>query len=43
MTGEDTDVGGDDDIDDLDEILRNVGSDFSGKSQNDKFSQNMKD
>jgi hypothetical protein len=38
MAGEDTDVGGDDDVDDLDEILRNVESEFSGKSQNDKFS-----
>jgi hypothetical protein len=38
MVGEDTDVRGDDDVDDLDEILRNVKSEFSGKSQNDKFS-----
>jgi hypothetical protein len=38
MAGEDTDVGGNDDIDDVDEILRNVESEFSGKSQNDKFS-----
>jgi hypothetical protein len=36
-------VGGDDDVDDLDEMLRNVESEFSGKSQNDKFSQIMKD
>jgi hypothetical protein len=43
MAGEDTDVGGDDDVDDLDEILKNVESEFSGKSQNDKFSQIMKD
>jgi hypothetical protein len=40
---EDTDVGGDDDVDGLDEMLRNVESDFSGKYQNDKFSQIMKD
>jgi hypothetical protein len=32
MTGEDTDVGGDDDVDDLDEMLRNVESEFSDKS-----------
>jgi hypothetical protein len=43
MVGEDTDVGGDDDVDDLDEMLRNVESEFNGKSQNDKFSQIMKD
>jgi hypothetical protein len=43
MAGEDTDVGGDDDVDNLDEMLQNVGSDFSGKSQNDKFSQIMND
>jgi vacuolar-type H+-ATPase subunit B/Vma2 len=43
MAGEDTDVGGRDDVDDLDEMLRNVESEFSGKSQNDKFSQIMKD
>jgi hypothetical protein len=43
MAGEDTDVGGDDDIDDLDEMLQNVKSEFSDKSQNDKFSQIMKD
>jgi hypothetical protein len=43
MAGEDTDVGGDDDVDDLDEMLRNVESEFSGKSRNDKFSQIMKD
>jgi hypothetical protein len=43
MVGEDTNVGGDDDVDDLDEILRNVEGEFSGKSQNDKFSQIMKD
>jgi hypothetical protein len=40
---EDTDVGGHDDVDDPDEMLRNVDSEFSGKSQNDKFSQIMKD
>jgi hypothetical protein len=43
MAGEDTDVGGHDDVDDLDEMLQNVKSKFSGKSQNDKFSQIMKD
>jgi hypothetical protein len=43
MAGEYTDVGGDDGVDDPDEILQNVRSDFSGKSQNDKFSQIMKD
>jgi hypothetical protein len=43
MAGEDTDVGGDDDVDDPGEMLRNVESEFSGKSQNDKFSQIMKD
>jgi hypothetical protein len=43
MAGEDTNVGGDDDVDDLDEMLQNVESEFSGKSQNDKFSQIMKD
>jgi hypothetical protein len=43
MAGEDTNVGGDDDVDDIDEMLRNVESEFSGKSQNDKFSQIMKD
>jgi hypothetical protein len=43
MPREDTDVGGDDDVDDLDEMLRNVESEFSGKSRNDKFSQIMKD
>jgi hypothetical protein len=43
MAGEDTDVGGDDNVQYLDEMLQNVGSDFSGKSQNDKFSQIMKD
>jgi hypothetical protein len=42
MTGEDTDVGGHDDLDDLDEMLQNVENEFSGKSQNDKFSQIMK-
>jgi hypothetical protein len=41
--GEDTDVGGHDDVDDLDEMLRNVENKFSGKSQNDKFSQIMKE
>jgi hypothetical protein len=43
MAGEDTDVGGEDDVDDLGEISQNVESEFSGKSQNDKFSQIMKD
>jgi hypothetical protein len=43
MAGEDTDVGGDDDIDDLDEMLWNVESEFNGRSRNDKFSQIMKD
>jgi hypothetical protein len=43
MAGEDTDVGGDGDVDDLDEILQNVESEFSDKSQNVKFSQIMKD
>jgi hypothetical protein len=43
MAGEDTDVGGHDDVDDLDEMLQNVEREFSGKSQNDKFSQIMKD
>jgi hypothetical protein len=43
MVGEDTDEGGDDDVDDLDELLWSVESEFSGKSQNDKFSQIMKD
>jgi hypothetical protein len=43
MVGEDTDVGRDDDVDDLDEMLRNVESEFNGNSQNDKFSQIMKD
>jgi hypothetical protein len=38
MAGEDTDVGANDDADDLDEILWNVESKFSGKSQNNKFS-----
>jgi hypothetical protein len=38
MAGEDTDVGSDDDVDDLHEMLWNVESEFSGKSQNDKFS-----
>jgi hypothetical protein len=38
MAGEDIDVGGDDDVDNLDEMLRNVEDEFSGKSQNDKFS-----
>jgi hypothetical protein len=42
MVGEDTDVGGDDDVDELDEMLRNVESEFSGKNQNDKFSQIIK-
>jgi hypothetical protein len=43
MAGEDTDFGGDDDVDDLDEMLWNVESELTGKSQNDKFSQIMKD
>jgi hypothetical protein len=43
MVGEDTDVGGDDDVDDLDEMLWNMESEFSGKSENDKFTQIMKD
>jgi hypothetical protein len=43
MAGEDTDVGGHDDVDNLDEMLGNVESEFSGKSQNDKFSEIMKD
>jgi hypothetical protein len=43
MVREDTDVEGDDDVDDLDEMLRNVESEFSGKCQNDKFLQIMKD
>jgi hypothetical protein len=42
MAGEDTDVGGDDDVDDLDEMLQNVESAFSDKSQNGKFSQILK-
>jgi hypothetical protein len=32
MVGEDTNVGGDDDVDDLDEMLQNMESEFSGKS-----------
>jgi hypothetical protein len=43
MVVEDTDVGGHDDVDDLDEMLRNVESEFSGKSLNDKFLQIVKD
>jgi phage-related minor tail protein len=43
MAGEDTDVRGRDDVDDLDEMFWNVESEFSGKSQNDKFSQIIKD
>jgi hypothetical protein len=43
MAGEDTDVGGDDDVDDVDEMLQNMENEFSGQSQNDKFSQIMKD
>jgi hypothetical protein len=43
MAGEDTNVRGDDDIDDIDEMLWNAESEFSGKSQNDRFSQIMKD
>jgi hypothetical protein len=43
MVGEDTDVGGHDDVDDLYEMLQNMESEFNGKSQNDKFSQIMKD
>jgi predicted DNA binding CopG/RHH family protein len=31
------------DVDDVDEILRNVESEFSDKSQNDKSSQIIKD
>jgi hypothetical protein len=42
MTGEDTNVGGYDDVDNLDEMLWNVEGEFSSKSQNDKFSQIMK-
>jgi hypothetical protein len=38
MEGEDTDVGGDDDVGDLNKMLLNVESEFSDKSQNDKFS-----
>jgi phage-related minor tail protein len=43
MAGEDNGVGGEDDVDDLDEMLQNMESEFIGKSQNDKFSQIMKD
>jgi vacuolar-type H+-ATPase subunit B/Vma2 len=43
MAGEGTDVRGHDVVDDLGEMLRNVVSEFSGKSQNEKFSQIMKD
>jgi hypothetical protein len=43
MAGEDTDVGGDDDVGELDEMLQNVESEFSGKSHNAMFSQIMKD
>jgi hypothetical protein len=43
MAGADTDVGDDDDVDDLDEMLWTVESEFSGKNKNDKFSQIMKD
>jgi hypothetical protein len=43
MAGDDTDVGGDDIVDDLDEMLWNVESEFTGNNQNDKFSQIMKD
>jgi hypothetical protein len=43
MAGEDTNVGDHDDVDDLDEMLSNVESEFSGKSKNDRFSQIMKD
>jgi hypothetical protein len=32
MVGEDTDVGGDDDVDDVDKMLRNVESEFGGKN-----------
>jgi hypothetical protein len=42
MAGEVTDVGGDDDVDNLDKMLWNVESEFSGKSRNDMFSQIMK-
>ena len=37
------DVSADNNVDDLDEILRNVEGDFTSKSQNKKFSQMMKD
>jgi hypothetical protein len=40
MAREDTDVGGDHDVD---EMFQNVKSEFSCKSGNDKFSQIMKD
>jgi hypothetical protein len=43
VAGEDTDVRCDDDLDDLDEMLWNVESEFRGKSRNDKFLQIMKD
>jgi hypothetical protein len=36
-------MAGYDDVDDLDEMLQNVESEFSGKSRSDKFSQIMKD
>ena len=39
----DNDVATDNDVDDLDEILRNVEGDFTSKSENQKFSQMMKD
>jgi hypothetical protein len=36
-------VGGDDDVDVLDEMLQTMEGEFSSKNQNDKFSQIMKD
>jgi hypothetical protein len=43
MVVEDNDVAADNDVDDLDEMLRNVKDEFTSKSQNKKFSQIMKD
>ena len=43
VTVEDNDVATDNDVDDLDEMLRNVEGEFTSKSQNQKFSQMMKD
>jgi hypothetical protein len=43
MVVEDNDVAADNDVDDLDEMLRNVKGEFTSKSQNKKFSQIMKD